>query len=79
MKYTKIKTFRTSQKQYDTLKKMKDYNVDVGRFIREAIREKLQREKKHFLPKEKRTSLMIGLERLMQEQNYKDELSEILK
>jgi len=42
--YSKIRTFRTTEQQHETLNKMKSYNVDVSRFIREAIKEKLQRE-----------------------------------
>jgi len=32
---------------------MKFYNVDVGSFIREAIKEKIQREYQYLLPKQK--------------------------
>lgn len=42
--YSKTKTFRISEKQDQTLKKMKANNVSVGNFIRSAIREKLERE-----------------------------------
>jgi len=44
MKLTKTKTIRISEQQHNTLVKMKSYNVDVGRFIREAIREKINKE-----------------------------------
>jgi len=32
---------------------MKSYNVDVGSFIRDAIKEKIQREYQDLLPKQK--------------------------
>jgi len=35
--YTKIKVIRISETQHETLQKMKSYNVDVGKFIRDAI------------------------------------------
>ena len=44
-KYTKTKVIRITDLQHKTLKKMKSLNVDVGNFIRDAIAEKLQREK----------------------------------
>ena len=43
--YTKIKTFRVSEKQNETLNKLKQkYNIKLQVFIREAIREKIQRD-----------------------------------
>lgn len=53
-KYTKTKVIRISESQLKTLQKMKSYNVDVGQFIRDAIKEKIQREYKDLLPKEKK-------------------------
>lgn len=44
MKLSKTKTFRLSETQHKTLVKMKSLNVDVGRFIREAIAEKIEKE-----------------------------------
>lgn len=52
---TKTKVIRISQTQHDTLKKMQYYNVDVGKFIREAIAEKIKREYKDLIPKLKNT------------------------
>lgn len=49
--YTKTKVIRISDSQLVTLQKMKSYNVDVGNFIREAIKEKIQREYKDLIPK----------------------------
>jgi len=51
--YTKTKVIRISQIQLATLQKMKSYKVDVGHFIREAISEKIKREYKDLIPKEK--------------------------
>ena len=53
-KYNKIKTLRISETQNKTLIKMKNYNVDVSRFIREAIKEKINREYKSLIPKPKK-------------------------
>lgn len=53
--YTKVKVIRISESQLNTLQKMKSYNIDVGRFIREAIAEKIKREYKDLLPKPKNT------------------------
>jgi hypothetical protein len=52
--YTKTKVIRISETQHQTLQKMKSYNVDVGKFIRNAIKEKIQREYKDLLPKPKK-------------------------
>jgi len=53
-KYTKTKVIRVSEIQLNTLQKMKSYNVDVGKFIRDAISEKIKREYKDLLPKPKK-------------------------
>jgi hypothetical protein len=50
--YTKTKVIRISETQLKTLQKMKSYNVDVGKFIRDAISEKIKREYKDLIPKE---------------------------
>ncbi|MBC7524070.1 MAG: hypothetical protein H7239_06500 [Flavobacterium sp.] len=49
--YIKVKVIRISETQYKTLQKMKFYKVDVGRFIREAITEKIKREYLNLIPK----------------------------
>lgn len=51
--YTKVKVIRISESQHKTLQKMKSYNIDVGHFIREAIKEKIKREYEDLIPKEK--------------------------
>ena len=53
--YTKTKVIRISQTQHETLKKMKSYNVDVGHFIREAIKEKIKKDYKELMPKQIKT------------------------
>jgi len=52
---TKTKVIRISESQHETLKKMKSYNVDVGKFIRDAISEKIKLEYKDLIPKVKNT------------------------
>lgn len=47
----KTKVIRITEIQYNTLKKMQSYNIDVCRFIREAISEKIEREYKDLIPK----------------------------
>lgn len=54
VKYTKVKTVKLTETQHKTLSKMKSYKVDVSRFIREAITEKIQREYKDLIPKQKK-------------------------
>ena len=51
--YTQTKVIRITEIQHKTLQKMKYYNVDIGHFIREAIAEKIKREYKDLIPKEK--------------------------
>ena len=43
-KLTEIHTIRFSKEQIESLEKLKEYNVDVSRFIRIAIKEKIQRD-----------------------------------
>jgi hypothetical protein len=45
IKYTKSKVVKLTEVQYQTLKKLENYNVRVCDFIRDSISEKLQREK----------------------------------
>jgi len=53
-KYTKTKVIRISEIQLKTLQKMKSYNVDVGKFIRDAISEKINKEYENLKPKVKK-------------------------
>lgn len=45
IKYTRSKVVKITEIQYDTLKKLEKYNIRVCDFIRDAISEKLNREK----------------------------------
>jgi hypothetical protein len=54
-RYTKVKVIRISEEQHLTLVKMKSYNIDVGNFIRNAIKEKIDRECINFKPKTEKT------------------------
>ena len=53
-KYTKTKVIRITAEQLQTLQKMKEYNIDVGSFIRNAIKEKIKREYQELIPKPKK-------------------------
>ena len=48
---TKTKVIRITNIQHETLKKMQSYNIDVGKFIRDAIKEKIKREYSELIPK----------------------------
>ena len=48
----KTKVIRISETQHKTLLKMKLYNIDVAKFIREAIAEKIKREYSELIPKQ---------------------------
>lgn len=43
-KLTELEQIRISKEQKDTLKKLKEYNIKVPQFIRDAIREKIKRD-----------------------------------
>lgn len=45
LKYTHSKVVKLTEVQYQTLKKLEKYNVRVCDFIRDAISEKIQKEK----------------------------------
>jgi predicted nucleic-acid-binding protein len=53
-RYTKTKVLRITEVQHNTLIKMKSYNVDVAKFIRDAISEKIKREHSDLIPKPKK-------------------------
>ena len=50
----KTKVIRISEIQYNTLKKMQSYNINVAQFIRDAIAEKIKREYLELLSKAKK-------------------------
>ena len=56
-KYTVIHTIRFSEKQAETLQKLKDYDVNVSQFIRIAISEKIKRDWKQIKEKKERVKL----------------------
>ena len=49
LKYSKVKVIKITETQYNTLERLKKYKVNVSKFIREAIQEKLERNKKDIL------------------------------
>ena len=51
IKYTKTKVIRITDVQHQTLIKMKGYNIDVAKFIRDAIAEKIKKEYSDLIPK----------------------------
>jgi hypothetical protein len=53
IKYTKSKVIKLTEVQYETLKKLENYNVRVCDFIRIAIQEKLERDKHEILKPKK--------------------------
>lgn len=53
IKYTKVKVIKITDQQHQTLKKLDSYNINVAKFIRDAISEKIQREYKDLIPKVK--------------------------
>lgn len=50
-KLNKVKVIRISETQHNTLVKMKSYNVDVGNFIRNSIKEKIERDYSYLIDK----------------------------
>lgn len=44
LKYSKVKVVKISDIQDKSLKKLRGYNVNVSQFIRNAIKEKLERD-----------------------------------
>ena len=53
IRYNKVKVIKITETQDKTLKKMKSYKVDVCKFIREAISEKINREYSDLIPAKK--------------------------
>jgi post-segregation antitoxin (ccd killing protein) len=56
-KYTVIHTIRFSEQQADSLQKLKDYDVNVSKFIRLAIAEKIKRDWKQIKSEKQRVKL----------------------
>lgn len=53
--YTKVKVIKITEIQHQTLVKLDSYNVNVVRFIREAISEKIKRDYSELIPKKKKS------------------------
>ena len=58
-----IKVLRIDEEMLNTFKNMKSLKIDVGKFIRLAIKEKLEKEHKYFKPKEIEDSFSIRLKK----------------
>ena len=56
-KYTVIQTIRFSEKQAESLQKLKDYDVNVSQFIRIAIAEKIKQDWKTIKEKKERVKI----------------------
>jgi len=54
IKYTKVKVIKITEIQYETLKKLDSYHINVAQFIRDAISEKIKREYSELIPKPKK-------------------------
>jgi hypothetical protein len=55
-KYTEVKTIKLTKIQSTTLKNLGKYNIRVCNFIRDAIAEKLERDKQEILNPKKEYS-----------------------
>jgi len=51
--YTKVKVIKITEIQHKTLIKLDSYNINVAKFIRDAISEKIKREYSELIPKPK--------------------------
>ena len=58
-KYTVIHTIRFSSQQAESLQKLKDYDVNVSKFIRLAIADKIKRDWKQIKEKKERVKLQF--------------------
>ena len=58
-KLTEIYTIRFSEKQAESLQKLKDYDVNVSQFIRIAIMEKIAKDWKQIKEKKERVKLQF--------------------
>lgn len=54
IKYTKVKVLKITDIQYETLKKLDSYQINVAQFIRDAISEKIKRDYSDLIPKPKK-------------------------
>ena len=56
-KLTERYTLRFSKRQIESLEKLKDYNVNVSKFIRLAIKEKIKRDWKGIKERKEKVKL----------------------
>ena len=56
-KLSVIQTIRFTEKQAESLQKLKDYDVNISQFIRLAISEKIKRDWKSIKEKKERVKL----------------------
>jgi len=56
-KLSVIQTIRFTEKQAESLQKLKDYDVNISQFIRLAIAEKIKRDWKSIKEKKERVKL----------------------
>ena len=52
--YIYPKTTKYSKTQFETLKKLESYKINVSQFIRDAVKEKIKREYQELIPKPKK-------------------------
>lgn len=55
VKYTKVKVIKITETQYNTLKKLDSYKINVADFIRTAIQEKIKMDYDFLIPKVKKS------------------------
>jgi hypothetical protein len=53
-KYTEVYVLKITKTQKKTLEKLKDRNIKVANFVRQAIKEKINRDAKELKPKDKK-------------------------
>ena len=61
IRYTKVKVIKITETQDETLKKMKSYKINVSKFIRDAISEKINKEYKELKLKKEETTVISGI------------------
>jgi len=55
IKYTKVKVIKITEIQHETLCKIAGYKINVAKFIRDAIAEKIKMEHENLIPKPKKS------------------------
>lgn len=54
VKYTKTKSLKITDIQDNTLKKLDNFGINVAKFMRDAIQEKIHRDCQNLIPKPKK-------------------------